>query len=378
MKPSAFLIRLLICWGLSLIPLPEQEAMLLEERLRWLGEALPPGSLKTLPFAGTATLSFLYALATGIGILSSAISMSALLVPLLGSLILIGGYQALLATAHLYVPMLGGVIAILASYLVFTGYLQAVQENRQWRSLKEAQYLRELDQMKTNFLTLVSHDLKTPIAKIQAMVERLRRDEELTRDQRQELLDSIETSNQELRHFISSVLHLSRIESQKVILQPRPNDLNRTIQQTIRRFEAVAAQKQLTLEEDLEPLFSFEYDEELVKQVLGNLIDNAIRYSPNESRVIVRSRETEGAVQVDVQDFGKGIPNEQLPHMFTKFYRFKRPLHEKVKGTGLGLYLSKYFIELHGGTIRLKTLENGGTTFSFTLPLRSIEGELLS
>jgi signal transduction histidine kinase len=107
------------------------------------------------------------------------------------------------------------------------------------------------------------------------------------------------------------------------------------------------------------------------------LIDNAIKYSPTGSKVIVRSREEEGFIRVEVQDFGPGIPKNQLPLMFRKFSRFLRPLKEQVKGTGLGLYLSKYFIELHGGTIRLQSVEGQGTTFTFTLPLHGEEGETI-
>jgi len=110
---------------------------------------------------------------------------------------------------------------------------------------------------------------------------------------------------------------------------------------------------------------------------LTNLMDNAIKYSPNGSKIIVRSREEEGFVRVEVEDFGPGIPKDQLPLMFRKFSRFLRPIKEDVKGSGLGLYLSKYFIELHGGSIRLKTLEGQGTTFTFTLPFNGIERETI-
>jgi signal transduction histidine kinase len=102
-------------------------------------------------------------------------------------------------------------------------------------------------------------------------------------------------------------------------------------------------------------------------------MDNAIKYSPHGSNVIVRSREIDHFVQVEVEDFGPGIPKDQLPLMFRKFSRFLRPIREEVKGSGLGLYLSKYFIELHGGSIRLKSTEGKGTTFTFNLPLGSTE-----
>jgi len=227
--------------------------------------------------------------------------------------------------------------------------------------------------MKSNFLSMVSHDLKTPIAKIQAVVEGMRRDLNPSNERGaewKEWIDSIENSNNELKRFITSILNLSRIESQKVILKKKSNDINLIIQHTLKRLTPLVQQKNLIIEESLDPLFSIECDEELIRQVVNNLIDNAIKYSPPASKILVRSREVEGFVRVEVEDFGPGIPKDQLPLMFRKFTRLLRPIKEQVKGTGLGLYLSKYFIELHGGSIRVKSVEGQGTTFSFTLPLQ--------
>ncbi len=375
MKWRAFILRVGICWAISMIPIPDLENQIQEARVQWAN--LDASSLRVCPLWATHFISLGLVLATGAYILSSTILLAAIVIPTLGAVFLLLGYHLLLTWTGVYIPLTHGVVALLAAYLVFTGYLQAVQENRQWRSLKEAQYLRELDQMKTNFLSLVSHDLKTPIAKIQAVVERLRRDSGLNQEQRLELLESIDASNQELKHYITSILNLSRIESQKVILNKKSNDINLTVREVLRRLRPIAGAKQIQFEEDLEPLFSVEYDDELIRQVLGNLVDNAVKYSQPGSKVSIRTREETGFIRVDVQDSGQGIPAAQLPYMFTKFYRFRRPLNEKVKGTGLGLYLAKYFIELHGGTIRLKSVEGQGTVFTFTLPLQDAEAETL-
>lgn len=298
---------------------------------------------------------------------------SALAVTITGLFVLGFVFQLLFQLFGIYVPSANLGLSLLVTYLVFTGYRLAFQENLQWRSLKQSQYLRELDQMKTNFLSLVSHDLKTPIAKIQAVVERLRRESPLPKDH----LDSIENSNNELKHYITSILNLSKIESQKVILNMKSNDINRIIQECLKRLRPIASSRGITIEESLEPLFSVECDEDLIRQVLTNLVDNAVKFSPADSRVIVRSREIEGFIRVEVEDFGPGIPRDQLPLMFRKFSRFLRPMGAKVKGSGLGLYLSKYFIERHGGAIRVQSEEGKGTTFSFTLPLHGAESETL-
>ena len=292
-----------------------------------------------------------------------------------GILIVFGVLQLIFENFDVYIPSANLSLSILITYLIFSGYRLASQENLQWRSTKQAQYLRELDEMKTNFLSIVSHDLKTPIAKIQAVTERMRR--EMPSEGPKELkehLDSIENSNNELKHTIMSLLNLSKIESQKVILNKKSNDINVIILQTLKRLRPLAQQKNIQINEQLDTLFSVECDEDLMRQVISNLVDNAIKYSPPNSQVIVLSQEeTQGKkalVRVSVKDSGPGIPKEQLPQMFRKFSRLQAG--SATKGTGLGLYLSKYFIELHGGSIRVESNPGQGTTFSFTLPIEVV------
>jgi two-component system phosphate regulon sensor histidine kinase PhoR len=321
------------------------------------------------PLWVTAILIFSMTLVIAFYIMNYPVMIHAVAVPGTALVVVAFVFQLIFQIFNVYIPAANLCASILITYLVFTAYRLAFQENRQWRSIKQAQYLRELDQMKTNFLSLVSHDLKTPIAKIQAVVERLSRELTLNEKQ-QELLESIENSNNELKHYITSILNLSRIESQQVILNKKSNDINILIQQTLKRVKPLALQKSITIEQELETLFSVECDEDLMRQVIANLIDNAIKYSVPKSKVIVRSQEEHGAVRVLIQDFGPGIPKDQLPKMFRKFSR----LSQKDKGSGLGLYLSKYFIEMHGGSIRVESEEGKGTVFSFTLPLQ--EGNL--
>lgn len=314
-------------------------------------------------------------------ITSYPVVLSALATSVTGIIVTVFFFQIIFQLFSVYIPAMNMALAVLITYLIFTGYRLAFQENIQWRTLKQAQYLRELDQMKTNFLSLISHDLKTPISKIQAMVDRIRREAsaetQIPKHDLKEFLDSIENSNNELKHYINSILNLSKIESQKVILNIKSNDINQIIHKVLKRLKPIAVNKGIILEDSLEPLFSVECDEDLMIQVLTNLIDNAIKYSPPGATVKISSKEEEGYIRVDVEDQGPGISNSQLPLMFRKFSRFQRPMHEQVKGTGLGLYLSKYFIELHGGHIRLHTQEGKGTTFTFTLPLNGSESETI-
>lgn len=400
MKTSSFLIRVAICLILSFAPFHETENRIYSARIEVI-HLLNPSAPQYLklpqatesqfnaqeaivvswvpwPFRIVLTLAVIVLAAfliTYYRVLTSSIAITSF-----GLFLIAVIFQLLFQIWGIYFPSTPIIFSLLVSYLVFTGYRLALQDNLQWRALKQAQYLRELDKMKTNFLSLVSHDLKTPLAKIQAMIERLRRELDLPAEQRsdwKEVIDSIENSNNEMKNFIASILNLSRIESQKVILNKKTNDINGVIGQALNRLRPLAQQKNIQIEESLDPLFSLEFDEDLMRQVISNLIDNAIKYSPSGSKVIVRSREEDGFIRFEVQDFGPGIPKDQLPLMFRKFGRLLHPAQQQVKGSGLGLYLSKYFIELHGGSIRLKSVEGEGTVFSFTLPLSNAESETI-
>ena len=281
-------------------------------------------------------------------------------------------YQAILAFGGMHIPEVNDAIAILATYLVFTGFKVAYQETLQWKAVKQTQVLREVDRLKTNFLSLFSHDLKTPIAKTQAMVEQLMREGELKPHQL-EHLKVILNSNNELKDYIVSILNLSRIETDKLQLAKKSHDINQTLEEVIDRLRFLADQKEITISCELEPIFAIEYDDELIRQVITNILDNAIKYSPNGSSVKFKSFEADNAVWVEISDNGPGIRGTDHSKVFKKFSRLGNPMQDKVKGTGLGLYLSKYFIELHGGTIQLRSpasRQSGtGTTFTFSLPI---------
>jgi len=273
---------------------------------------------------------------------------------------------------HIYIPIVNFTIATIVSYLIFTGYRLAFQETLQWRNLKSFQQSKEIDLMKSNFISLVSHDLKTPIAKIQTAAQALKKEQQ---DQEnpsaliKKYISSIENNTLELKSYITSILNLSRIESQKVTLNKSSNDINKIIENCLKRMRSLAQQKNIIFETKFEPLFSIECDEHLIQQVLTNLVDNAIRYSPVDSKIILSTTEDNDFIHVSIEDFGPGIPKEQIPLMFRKFGRVQQTKLGSPKGTGLGLYLSQYFINLHGGNIQFKTKENSGTTFTFLLPV---------
>jgi len=269
----------------------------------------------------------------------------------------------------LQVSLVPFLIATGAAIIAFQTLRFAQQESKRWKAEKRAQYLRELDELKSNFLSLMSHDLKTPIAKVQALTERLAREaRSLTGDQKL-ILGSIQRSNDELGQYILSILNFQRIESQELKLNKKNHDVNLMVEDVLARLETLAQDRGVSIQTQLEPMFPVEFDEQLIRQVLNNLVDNAIKYNKPGTKVTVSSSDQGDFVEVAVTDDGVGIEKDQMARLFKKFSRAEKGTSERVKGTGLGLYLAKYFIELHGGDIGVESEIGKGTKFHFRLPV---------
>ncbi len=275
----------------------------------------------------------------------------------------------LLGLFGLQVPVLPFALGSFVAYVAFLWTKNLRQQNARWQAERQTLYLRELDELKSNFLSLMSHDLKTPIAKVQALTERLAREaQQLTPDQKK-ILEAIQRSNDELARYILSILNFQRVESQELVLNRKSNDMNVLIEDVVERLRALFEDKKILVETELEPLFALEFDEQLIRQVLTNLIENAIKYNREGTRVRVTSEELGDFVVVSVSDNGVGIPEDQQRELFKKFSRREKSTAERVKGTGLGLYLARYFLELHGGSIEVESTQGQGTTFRFRLPI---------
>lgn len=269
----------------------------------------------------------------------------------------------------LQIPLVPFVFVTIISYFVFAWLKFAQQESKRWQAEKKAQYLRELDELKSNFMSLMSHDLKTPIAKVQALTERLNREASTLTAEQKNILQSIQKSNDELGNYILSILNFQRIESQELKPHKKSTDINLLIEEVVKRLETLAQDRNISLTMELEPMFAVEIDEQQIKQVLTNLIENAIKYNNAGTNVVVKSADLSEQVEVRVEDNGVGIDPKQMDRLFKKFSRFEKGTSERVKGTGLGLYLAKYFIELHGGHIEVESKLGEGTKFRFTLPV---------
>ena len=212
----------------------------------------------------------------------------------------------------------------------------------------------------------MSHDLKTPVAKIAGLADLLKTQFANTPDQSRYLTQINETTK-ELNDFISSILDLTKIESKNLDIKRVSKDVNKIIEDVVHNLRFETKVKNIAIHTELAPLYPIYIDPVLINRVISNLLENAIKYSGDNSKIEVKTWDDEKFVYVKIEDNGPGIKAEDLENIFEKFYRVKNDSTHKIKGSGLGLYLVKYFVELHGGTISAKSDFGKGTIFQIKL-----------
>ncbi|WP_295899326.1 CHASE2 and HATPase_c domain-containing protein [uncultured Bdellovibrio sp.] len=271
--------------------------------------------------------------------------------------------------AGLWLPMAAPLLTIFLCYYFFIPYRLIVENRRSWEYYQKNKLLSQVEELKTNFISMMSHDLKTPIARIQGMTDMILSDNVQLSAQQREAVDTIKHSSDDLLKFINAILNYGKIESQGVQLHLQSKDINNLLQEVIRKHEFLAKVKRIQIVSELEPMFPVPVDADLMKQVFSNLVENAIKYSPEDTKIMVSSEETSTKVVVQVADQGPGIPSDELQNIFMKFFRSKNAKSSPIKGSGLGLYLAKYFTELHRGRIFVESSHGNGSTFTVELPI---------
>jgi signal transduction histidine kinase len=251
----------------------------------------------------------------------------------------------------------------------------AVENVRLFKELEAAN--RELEvasQHKSEFLANMSHELRTPLNAIlgfsEVLSERMFGD---LNDKQDEYLKDIHASGQHLLSLINDILDLSKIEAGRMGLELTDFDLPTAIDSALTLIRERASRRGITLHQAVDHrLGQIRGDERKIRQVLLNLLSNALKFTPEGGRIDVRSGLVEGMAEIAVTDTGVGIAPEDQEVIFEEF-RQVGTAAKKVEGTGLGLALSRKFIELHRGGIRVESQVGVGSTFTFTLPLRNVE-----
>ena len=196
---------------------------------------------------------------------------------------------------------------------------------------------------------------------------------ETTEEQKQSL-DVILRNTNRLDSLIQDILDISRLESGTMKFIPTKTDIDTLVGQTVETMQASADRKEITINADIEAdVPGLKVDELRIKQVMTNLLNNAIKFSPDGTIINVKARKEKNDILFEVQDFGRGIPKDKQDKVFETFYQVDSGEDRKFGGAGLGLAVSKGIVVSHGGRIWVESREGKGSTFSFTLPLKPVE-----
>jgi PAS domain S-box-containing protein len=235
-------------------------------------------------------------------------------------------------------------------------------------NVRDITNFRKAEEMKNTFISVVSHELKTPVALIKGYAETLRRsDADWDPEVVQDALEVIEDEADRLTGLIQNLLDASKLQAEGMRLDLTDVDLHKLVMRSAERFQTQSAIHDITV--DFPPEFPIiQGDETRLRQVVENLLSNAIKYSPKGGQISVKGILDKGWARVEVRDEGVGLRVEQLTQVFERFYRADESLSQTIRGTGLGLYLARAVVEAHGGRIWAENNPGKGAAFIFVLP----------
>lgn len=230
----------------------------------------------------------------------------------------------------------------------------------------------QLENMKLDFVSMAAHELRTPLTSINGYMSVFLNEnkDKLTDDQKQ-LLNSVVNATQQLRILVEDLLNISKIEKGVMNINLETVDYISTISDTIQYFKQKSSEKNIefSFENNTGVIPRIRLDKVRINEVLTNLLSNALKYTDGGGRIRVWLEIKDSQLVTHVSDTGKGVNPETVPNLFKKFYRAVTPLDQSIKGTGLGLYISKSIVEMHKGRIWVESELGKGSTFSYSLPM---------
>ncbi|MDB5185193.1 MAG: Sensor protein resE [Candidatus Saccharibacteria bacterium] len=249
----------------------------------------------------------------------------------------------------------------------FSATLQRRVDEQTRKLRRTNEKLKEMDETKDDFISMASHQLRTPLTSIKGYLSMVLEEDagKITPMQR-EMLGQAFFSSQRMVYLIADLLNVSRLKTGKFIIDAKPVNLDQVVEQELHQLEETAAARELKLHYAKPTNFpTLMLDETKTRQVIMNFVDNAIYYTPAGGEITVRLVETPLTIELHVEDNGIGVPKAEQPHLFTKFYRAGNARQARPDGTGLGLFMAKKVVMAQGGSVLFSSEEGKGSTFGF-------------
>jgi signal transduction histidine kinase len=262
---------------------------------------------------------------------------------------------------------------------VYLGFTSPVLDDRGgfvgrlW-TLRDVTDQRELDRLKDDFVATVSHELRTPLTSMMGFLEMIREGEagELNEEQ-QRFLAIVYRSSERLQRLVGDLLFVARLDANGLQLQFGDTQLDEIVHDAVESSGALARAREISLVAEVEPVPPVSGDKERLSQLVGNLISNALKFTPAGGRVTARAFVDGSHAVVEISDTGIGIPPAEQGRLFQRFFRSSTATEQAIPGTGLGLVISRAIAEAHGGTIDVTSVPGEGTTFRVEIPLEPEE-----
>lgn len=238
--------------------------------------------------------------------------------------------------------------------------------------------LRHLDKTKDEFLSMASHQLRTPLTSVKGYLSMvLEGDAGKVTDTQKQLLGEAFTSSERMVHLIHDFLNVSRLQTGKFMLEQHPYDIAKLVAEEVKSLQRAAETRNMKLEfTNTIGELVLNIDENKIRQVIMNFIDNALFYSHDDSVIKVELTKADDNIELRVKDTGIGVPKGEQSQLFTKFYRASNARKQRPDGTGVGIFLAKKVITEHGGEVLFESTEGKGSTFGFTLPIEKLKVDL--
>jgi signal transduction histidine kinase/CHASE3 domain sensor protein len=264
---------------------------------------------------------------------------------------------------------------------VFQGWTSVVRDQsgvflgRIW-TLREVTQQRELERLKDEFVATVSHELRTPLTSMMGFLQMIREGEagDLTADQ-ERFLAIVYRSSERLQRLVGDLLFVARLDASGLQLQFDDVRVDEVMHEAVEAASPTARSRELELVQEIAEVPPIFGDRERLSQLLGNLLSNALKFTPASGTVTARTFAEDGHVVAEVEDTGIGIPAAEQSRLFQRFFRSSTATAQAIPGTGLGLVISKAIVEAHGGRITVKSTAGKGTCFRIELPIERVVGE---